>query len=691
MMKHILATTYICASVSCAFASVTSVTVTEPARDWQQSSLTGNGTIGAMVEGRLESEVIHLSHCELYLPEPVIDGKYRERDGFMAACDLKIAQWMRRTTEYSRTTDFLTGEVIVRATDDRNRRYVRKVVALRPANLIAIRIDDEAKGNPAFALDAIAVSSDIRNREVQIRAKGVKRTVLENRGEYDYYRVDFKQENPWNPLAGYEVVLKSGRTEAFVAIEPLRKGQDSNFGMMASRLDDAARKGYAALLAEHAPRQREMMERVSLELDCGDERIERNFAAGRYNVISSTGGKHVPNLQGLWAGTWSAPWKASFTVNGNLPCAISFFAKGNTPELNECLLAWMEARMPEFREEAARRKARGFRIAAQTTVSGIETDFNGSYPHHLWHGGAWWLTSRLYDGYRHTLDKTWLERIYPLMKDCAEYYTDVLKPMADGSLGFDPSYSPENWPAGKRPTSVNATMDNAMAKQCFRWTAEAAEILGVDRSERGEWLRTAAKLTPFQVSEGGFFAEWLAPGQPDNNEHRHASHLYALYDEANEEILSNPALCAAVKKTIDARMDFNERRSRTMAFGYVQNGLSAARLGDAARAERCLRLLTEKNWNDAGGSYHDWHNVFNTDVSGGYPYLIAEMLVQAEMNGEIKFFPAKPKAWKKGTLKGVMLRGNRHLDELKWDESGYTATITGPMGKQTFAGSADAF
>jgi hypothetical protein len=40
-----------------------------PAANWQESSLTGNGTIGATVEGRIENESIHLSHCKLYLPE----------------------------------------------------------------------------------------------------------------------------------------------------------------------------------------------------------------------------------------------------------------------------------------------------------------------------------------------------------------------------------------------------------------------------------------------------------------------------------------------------------------------------------------------------------------------------------------------------------------------------------------------
>ncbi|MBQ3745813.1 MAG: hypothetical protein II863_00210, partial [Kiritimatiellae bacterium] len=144
---------------------------------------------------------------------------------------------------------------------------------------------------------------------------------------------------------------------------------------------------------------------------------------------------------------------------------------------------------------------------------------------------------------------------------------------------------------------------------------------------------------------------------------------------------------AAVKKTIDARMDFNENRSRTMAFGYVQNGLAACKIGDAARAARCLKLLTEKNWLKGGGSCHDWKNCFNTDISGGYPYLISEMLVHSEEvgNGErgtgnggrylLRFLPAKPKEWKSGSVRGLLLRGGIVLENLEWQGEDFRAKL----------------
>ena len=677
-----------------------------PAKDWQRSSLTGNGTIGAMVEGRIDDEAIHLSHCKLYLPEPgetppaLVNhprrnpGDYNDRDGFMAACDLKLALRFGKPSEYARRTDFDTGECVVEATDQKGRRYARRVVALRGADVIAVKIRDETKGAVDFALVGIAPSGRM---DIAAFANGVRRIV----SEPDYYRCEFKNENPWNALSGYEVLLTQRRrdaetVEAFVAIEPLLKGQTSNRATLEARLAAAAETGYDALLAESAARQRDLMGRVSFALEgpTNAAEIVRNFNAGRYNIISSTGGDHVPNLQGLWAGTWSAPWCASFTVNGNLPCAISFFDRGRTPEFNDCLLKWIEARLPEMRD-AARRNfgARGFRAAAQTTVAGVETDSNPNYPHIYWHGGAAWLLSRLYDGYRHTLDRDWLKKIYPLMKEVAQYYEDVLVELPDGTLGFNPSYSPENSPAGKKPTAVNATMDNAIARQFLGEVVRAAETLGVDAADRAKWSALRARLTPYQVSDEGFFAEWLAPGQPDNNEHRHASHLYALYDDAPAEILTNAALVAAIQKTIDARMDFNEHRSKTMAFGYVQNGLAACKIGDAARAARCLRLLTDKNWLEGGGSCHDWQNCFNTDISGGYPYLISEMLVHAEETARgvaIRFLPAKPADWTRGRIDGLLLRGNIILESLAWEGDGWTARLKLPDGtRRELAGTLD--
>ena len=37
-----------------------------------------------------------------------------------------------------------------------------------------------------------------------------------------------------------------------------------------------------------------------------------------------------------------------------------------------------------------------------------------------------------------------LKKVYPLLKDAADYICDFLEEMPDGTLGFAPGYSPEN-------------------------------------------------------------------------------------------------------------------------------------------------------------------------------------------------------------------------------------------------------
>jgi alpha-L-fucosidase 2 len=66
------------------------------------------------------------------------------------------------------------------------------------------------------------------------------------------------------------------------------------------------------------------------------------------------------------------------------------------------------------------------------------------------------------------------------------------------------------------------------------------------------------------------------------------------------------------------------------------------------------------------GSFHDAHNLFNCDISGGFPYLCASSLVYADP-GSIRFFPARPPHWTKGSLKGIRLRGQITLKELSWN------------------------
>lgn len=546
-MKHLHAILAALAATSLCAAPIAVFEADSPARDWRHSSLTGNGTIGAMVEGNVADEVIHLSHSRIYMPmDPELDKG--ARDPFMAACDLKISTDIRSWSGYKRQTIMRSGECVMEVKDDEGRTYRRRVFASRPDGVIAIKIEDEAKREVFFALDALPIAGF---REAKVFETGVRRFEVGKRDGCLYYKCDFSNRNPWNDLAGYVVALAAGdgKREAFVAIEPVLKDALATdpFPAMRKRLAAAVASGYDALFSRHLPAMSTLFSRVSFDLDCDDPRIATCFSCGRYNIISSTGGDHVPNLQGLWAASWSEPWGAVYKEGGHLPCAIAFYNRGDTTEFNECLLKWMERKSKD--------------------------------PRHA-HHRTWRLPSRLLDGYRHTLDADWLKRIDSIVLE----------------TGKCPPMSAEN---------------------------------------------------------------------PDGI-------LDMLFDDRPTSFATNETLVAAARAAVASGLQGDD--SEKTALDWVRLGLAACKLRDAESAEKCLAKLTDGYWTEGGGSFHKRGAAFNMDASGGYPYLVTEMLIHGEEEG-IRFLPAKPKGWRSGKVKGLLLRGAVRIDELSWKGDEWRASL----------------
>lgn len=671
---------------------------------WEQSLLTGNGAMGAMVPGELAREEIYLSHARIFLPRPMhgryfelaryrakarelaLAGREREiwdaviakaseesgysfkRDPFMGAASLVIEtpglpDW-RDAPGYARMTDFERGECTVRFDG-----YRRCIFASRPDGVVALRVEDAEERPFTVRLDTI--SNGRPRGDVEISPVREKDGLM-------YYRVDFKKRNGKNPFHGYEVVALRKGNEVFAKIYPLRDGVATMFETAAAELAAAADAGYDALMARHAPVMKELMGRVELELP--DRDLVQKFHACRYNIISSTGPDGVvPNLQGLWAGSWSAPYNGGYTVDGNLPCAMAFWTRGGTPEFNESLYEWIMRYHDDFAEAAKKGYgARGIHIPGQVTTTGLETAYYRNVELMWWHGGAGWMTGFLWRWFDAVQDRAVLEKIYPLLKESADYICDCLEEMPDGTLGFAPGYSPENAPRGDfrsqgdvynskggYSTMNNPTMDISVAKQSLDYASRAARILGRDEESVEEWGRVRSRLAPYMVSKDGYWAEWLVPGAPDNNDHRHASHLFALFDEAPAEILTNAAFTAAIKKTLSARMDFHEREKH-MAFGVVQLALAAAKLGDVETMSRAVKLLQTTYFTDALGTLHDPGFLFNIDISGGFPAIIAEALITTGPDGTLQVLNAKPADWTHGRISGILLPGARRVKELSW-------------------------
>ena len=640
------------------------------------------------------------------------------RDPFITAFNLRIQQPEDSIIRYQRSVDFMTAEANVSVESQQN-SFQRSTFASRSDDIIVVRLKGENKLSAQFSFKGLIPEND---KEQKIVDEGIKSKVEGVKDGLLYFHTLFANPNFSNPNAGYEgvgkVIAREGTSNALesgisvanadeilvlIKINPILKADTklSNFEKMATEINSLS-SDYEELLEPHIKIHGDLMSRVSLSLDAPEENrkmpsedlilltenkenplamIERSFDAGRYNIICSTG-KNPPNLQGIWSATWLANWSGSFTTNGNLQCAVAFNLMGNTPELMDALFRFYDDRWDQFRENARLFKGtRGFHVPAQLTVSPRSTNFTKRHPHCYWHSGAAWALQFYYDYYQYTGDKKFLEeRAYPLMKEAAEFYEDFLiETDLNDKLAFVPSYSPENFPDTENvsPVSINAAMDVSAAKQLLRNLISASKILNVDDDLHEKWNNIISNLPDYEVAPDGSFREWLWPGLGENHAHRHASQLYALYDEQPTEIVNNPELVKAVEYSIKRRFQHHQERP-VMAFGLVQLGLAAAHIGNKELTQEIINFLSKGYWTTGMGSFHNRNNLFNTDISGGFPYLIASSLVYADP-GTIRFFPARPEQWKSGSVKGLLLRGGITVKELTWNEEKAKAILVSKM------------
>ena len=636
------------------------------------------------------------------------------RDPFIAAFNLKIQQAEDSITRYQRSVNFATAEASVSVKNQMN-TFQRNTFASRADDVIVVRLKGNKNLSANFFFEGLVPEN---NEEKKIVAEGIKSKQEGVKDGMLYFKTLFANTNSFNLNIGYEGVAKivtfGGSSNAsekglavadaeeilvLIKIRPILKTETelSNFEELAAALNKLT-PDYNQLLESHVQKHGALFERVSLSLDAPEENrnlpsedlillsnkkvnplamIERAFDAGRYNIVCSTGA-NPPNLQGIWSATWLANWSGSFTTNGNLECAVAFQLMGNTPELMEAYFRYYDNRWDEFRQNARLFKGtRGFHVPAQLTVSPRSTNFTVRHPHCYWHSGAAWACQFYYDYYQYTGDVEFLaNRAYPIMKEAAEFYQGFLiKTGINDKLAFVPSYSPENSPMAENmsPASINATMDISAAKQLLGNLIEASTILDRDAGLRKKWSDIIANLPDYEVGPDGSFREWLWPGLGENHAHRHASHLYALFDERPSDILNNPDLVQAVEYSISQRLEHHKERP-VMAFGLVQLGLASVHIGNNSLAQEIINFLSKGYWTTGMGSFHNRDDLFNVDISGGFPYLCASALVYADP-GYIRFFPARPEQWKRGSIKGLLLRGGVTVKELAWTEEEATAVL----------------
>jgi len=675
------------------------------------------------------------------------DGKYKEAEklqfklsgqkGFMypdfyvPAFDLTIdSESQGEVRDYARSVDFQTAEAVVRWSDDRG-AFERRMFVSRKDGVAVIKLTGPKPGSLSCKLKLdIREPSDEFNKDEDI-AKKSDEMFKEHFGDIKSaadaesltFSARFLKSYPGSiqALEGRARVLTTGgSTEAsadgtltikdaasaliIVDLRLLKDAGKSEQDALKAQLT-AVSTDYDALLKSHAAIHGGLFNRMKLDLGGGADHqkpteqlmeentfeninrawLEKQFDAGRYNIICSTG-ELPPNLQGVWGGTYVPGWASDYTHNGNVPSAIAATLMGNTPELMLAYVSYIESLVPEMEHNAkAFFGCRGIVLPSRTSTHGYNNALAESFAGGMWVAGAPWAAHFFYDYYLYTQDEKFLaERALPFMEKAALFFEDFVYEGPDGKYIFSPAQSPENWPAGSdSQATFNATMDVAAAKQLLENTITASRKLGRNADKIAKWEEMLTRMPDYAIAENGIIKEWLTPKLGNNDAHRHSSQLLPLYDGLPDEIANSPELRSAFIKSVEDKLEryWKDNQRGFMSFGIVQLGQVAASLGHGEIVHHCLQHLVNGFWLNNLASMHNRRTLFNMDISGGQPSVIIKALADS-FPGKVRLLPALPKAWDKGTIEGILCRGAITINRLHWDGDKVEAVMTSAMDQE---------